>query len=180
MQLFKNFQADKIAIELYKAASKGDPAAFARLIALGNKGDTQAQFALGSMYYRGDGVPQDFDQAASWLRKSAEQGNDRAQSALGTMYVKGRGVPKDSVQAAFWTRKSAEQGYADAQIFLAFMYAKGIGMPEDLIIAYIWLNLAAAQGNEDAKTAREALGRMMTPAQIAEAQKLSREWKPKP
>ena len=84
------------------------------------------------------------------------------------------------MQAAFWTRKSAEQGYADAQVFLAFMYAKGIGMPEDLIIAYIWLNLAAAQGNEDAKTAREALERMMTPAQIAEAQKLSREWKPKP
>jgi hypothetical protein len=38
--------------------------------------------------------------------------------------------------------------------------------------------LAAAQGNESAKDARDAQEKSMTPAQIAEAQKLSREWKP--
>jgi hypothetical protein len=42
-----------------------------------------------------------------------------------------------------------------------------------------WFNLAAASGNEDAAKARDQLATMMTPAQIAEAQQLAREWKPK-
>ena len=59
------------------------------------------------------------------------------------------------------------------------MYARGDGVPKDEVIAYMWRNLAAAQGEEIAKKAREALEGMMTPAQIAEGQRLSREWKPK-
>ena len=53
-------------------------------------------------------------------------------------------------------------------------------MPKDLIVAYMWRILAAAQGDENSKKAREALEGMMTPAQIAEGQRLSRKWKPKP
>ena len=52
-------------------------------------------------------------------------------------------------------------------------------MPKDLVISYMWRNLAAAQGDDKSKAARDALEKDMTPAQIAEAQKLSREWKPK-
>jgi len=44
------------------------------------------------------------------------------------------------------------------------------------VLAYMWLNLAAASGNEDAKTSRETVSKRMTAEQIAEAQKLSREW----
>ena len=61
------------------------------------------------------------------------------------------------------------------------MYAKGLGVPQDHVLAHKWLNLAAAQkpslsyGKE-----RDQLARNMTPDQIAEAQKLAREWKPAP
>jgi hypothetical protein len=44
----------------------------------------------------------------------------------------------------------------------------------------MWLNLAAAGGNQDAAQVRDELEKGMTPAQIAEAEKLAREWKPKP
>ena len=119
MQLFKKLglmlvmlvmvaQAQQSVVDLFQAASKGDPVAFAQLKALGNKGD------------------------------------------------------------------------ADAQVNLGVMYATGEGVPKDLVIAYMWANLAAAQGNFGAKATREALKKEMTPAQIAEGQRLSREWRPKP
>ena len=60
------------------------------------------------------------------------------------------------------------------------MYYRGDGVPKDLIVAYMWRILAAAQGDENSKKAREALEGMMTPAQIAEGQRLSRKWKLKP
>ena len=117
--------------------------------------------------------------ALQGLRTLAGEGNASAQFNLGVMYATGEGVPKDAVHAVAWYRKAAEQGNAAAQYNLGLMYASGEGVPKDLVIAYMWRNLAAAQGNELGKTARDALERSMTPAQIAEAQKLSREWTPK-
>ena len=113
------------------------------------------------------------------LRTLAAEGNASAQFNLGPMYGTGEGVPKDAVQAVAWFRKAAEQGQASAQSNMGEMYARGEGVPKDLVIAYMWRNLAAAQGDELGKTARDALEELMTPAQIAEAQKLSREWTPK-
>jgi uncharacterized protein len=78
-----------------------------------------------------------------------------------------------------WYRKAAEQGKEWAQSNLGEMYAKGDGVSKDAVPAYMWSNLAAAQGNENAKNFRDALEKTMTPAEIAEAQKLSREWRPK-
>lgn len=69
----------------------------------------------------------------------------------------------------------AFQGDADAQNFLGFMFANGDDVPEDYVQAYVWWSLAAAQGHENASMAKEIIRKDMTPAQIAEAQKLSRE-----
>jgi len=52
-------------------------------------------------------------------------------------------------------------------------------VPKDLVSAYMWSNLGAAQGQENAKTLRDALEKLMTRSQIEEAQRLTREWKPK-
>jgi uncharacterized protein len=95
------------------------------------------------------------------------------------MYSQGiGGAPKDLVQAAAWYRKAAEQGNAIAQLKLGSFYGLGDGVPKDFVSAYMWMNLAAGQGDETAKATRDRLEELMTPAQIAEAQKLSREWKP--
>ena len=139
------------------------------------QGVAKAQFNLGFMYDNGEGVPEDDRQAVFWWRKAAEQGHAKAQSNLGVMYANGEGVPEDDRQAVFWWRKAAEQGHAKAQSNLGVMYANGEGVPEDDVQAYAWTNLSAAQGNEFAEQARTALRQRMTPAQIADAQKLSRE-----
>jgi TPR repeat protein len=60
------------------------------------------------------------------------------------------------------------------------MYGVGRGVPQDDVMAYVWINLAAAQGNEVARTNLDIAANQMTPDQLAEAQRLAREWKPTP
>jgi hypothetical protein len=72
----------------------------------------------------------------------------------------------------------AEQGNADAQFMLGYMYASGKGVLQDYIQAHVWFNLSAAQGVEKAAASRDRTAQVMTPQQIAEAQKIAREWRP--
>ena len=91
----------------------------------------------------------------------------------------GRGVPQDYVEAVKWYRKAAEQGDASAQYNLGVMYYNGQGVPQDYIQAHMWLNLSAAQGNKVAVQNRDLIASKMSPEQVAQAQRLAREWKPK-
>jgi TPR repeat protein len=72
--------------------------------------------------------------------------------------------------------EAAEQGEAKAQYKLGFMYYNGEGTPKNNVLAYVWWNIAAAQGHEKAKETRGFIEELMTPNQIAEAQKLSKEY----
>ena len=73
----------------------------------------------------------------------------------------------------------AKQGNAVAQFFVGFMYDQGQGVAQDYIHAHTWFSLAGASGNADGIKYRDIVARKMTPDQIAEAQRLAREWKPK-
>ena len=111
-------------------------------------------------------------------RPLAEQGNADAQNNLGAMYDDGHGVPQDYGQARQWYEKAAARGYANAQSNLAVLYDDGQGVPQDFVQAHKWYSLAGANGNKHAAAYRDMLARRMTPAQIDEAQRLAREWKP--
>ena len=111
-------------------------------------------------------------------------GHAGAQFNLGIMYSKGRGVPQDYAEAVKWSRKAADQGHAGAQFNLGVMYHNGWGVPQDYVEAHMWYNLAASrfpagEARDRFAKARDDLAARMTPAQIAEAQRLAREWKPK-
>ncbi len=78
------------------------------------------------------------------------------------------------------------QGDARAQRSLGNMYVRGEGVPQDYVEAHKWYNLAASRfsGSErevrdEVMKLRDRLASGMTPAQIAEAQRLAREWRPK-
>jgi hypothetical protein len=116
------------------------------------------------------------------LRPLALQGNAEAQTALGLMYNTGLGVLQDYVEAVKWYRCAADQGFADAQDALARMYFNGWGVPKDYVQAHMWANLAASSSsgtgfNEEAGL-RGNIAADMTPAQITEAQRRAREWRP--
>ncbi len=138
------------------------------------------QFGLGLGYNNGRGVPQDFAQAAAWYRQAADQGVAEAQHNLGVMYANGEGVAQDLTQAVAWYRQAADQGLAAAQDNLGGMYATGRGVPQNYVEAHKWRNLAASRATGDTQKeyaeARDALAKVMTPAQLAEAQRLAREW----
>jgi TPR repeat protein len=71
---------------------------------------------------------------------------------------------------------AAQTGAPDALFELGMLYATGRDIDADLVTAHKWFNLAAARGNEAACTYRVELAREMSAEQIAEAQKLAREW----
>ena len=139
------------------------------------QGYAEAQHNLGVMYENGDGTPEDDAEAVRWFRLAAEQGHVYAQYNLGLKYATGEGVPEDDAEAVRWYRLAAEQGLAEAQLNLGLMYAHGDGTPEDFVQAYAWFSIAAASGSETSKKNKEIIAGRMTSAQIAEAQKLSRE-----
>ncbi len=151
------------------------------LLRRANAGDADAQYSLGRMYDPGTGSAKDFAQAVAWYRKAALQGNAGAQDSLGYMYASGRGVAQDDVQAAAWFRKAADQGDARAQYNLGWMYSTGKGVLKDFVEAHKWRNRAAAHASAENQKAwadtRDRLEKAMTPQQVAEAQKLAREWR---
>ena len=169
------------------AYQRGDFGAAVTLIRhLADQGDARAQFDLATMYYDGQGMRQDREQAAKWFRKSAEQGDAQAQRYLGFMYANGQGVARNDKEAVKWYGRAAEQGDADAQVNLGLMYSAARGTSQNLVQAHKWFNVAASlyplsdRGTrEQALTNSERLAAKLSSDQSAEAEKLAREWQPK-
>ena len=74
------------------------------------QGDVSAQYNLGNIYRRGDGVPEDYAAAVRWYRAAADRGQAVSQAILGVMYANGLGVPGDVVRAYMWLSLAAGQG----------------------------------------------------------------------
>ena len=149
-----------------------------------------AQYVLGSMYYRGEGVREDNAKAIQWLTRAAEQGHADAQCELGVMYYFGDGMPEDYVQAAHWFERAAEQGEqapraahyycaavhgdAEAQWNLGSMYTwYDEGAPKIHTQAVHWYNLAAEQGHTHAQRYMDevqAVGQYLDAAEQGDAE----------
>jgi len=166
--------ADARQSALCEGLSEGSPLEDVRTCA--EQGYARAQNNLGVMYANGSGVPEDDAEAVRWYRLAADQGEAAAQYNLGVRYANGTGVSEDDVEAVRWYRLAADQGEAAAQYNLGFMYELGEGVPADDVLAYMWWNLAAAQGHENAQDNKDIIEQQMTRDQIAEAQRMSREW----
>ncbi len=141
-----------------------------RALALG--GDAAAQYRLGVMYAKGQGVPQDNKLASSWYLKAAIQDETRAQFAIAEMYRLGQGVQQSDQQAAKWYLEAAEHGFPKAQYTIGLWYANGTGVAQDFLLAYKWLSLAG----ESAISSKVWIGEKMTPEQIKKAQSMAQEW----
>jgi TPR repeat protein len=151
-------QDDKESVKWYRLAAE--------------QGNAGAQRILGSCYFFGTGVPMDNKESVKWYRLAAEQGGAVEQCALAGQYD----IFGDYNEAAKWYRLAAEQGNAQAQFDLGLYYCNGQGVPQDYVKAYVWFNIAATQGHKAAETARSKGLEIMTPAQIEEGQRLSREY----
>ena len=138
-----------------------------------------AQYDLGVCYATGKGVSKNYVESVKWSRRAAEQNFAPAQYNLGVCYARGQGVGKDELEAVKWYRKAADQSYAPAQYNLGVCYANGHGVAKDEVESYKWWLLAAAQGHEEAKRFMTLLENTMSREEIAEGQKLARNFKPR-
>ncbi len=141
------------------------------------QGTAEDQYNLGMRYE--NALPRDHREAVRWYRIAATQRHVGAFYRLCVLSDIGRGMPQDYQEALRWCRLAADQGHGPAMFVIATYYEKARGVPKDVVHAYQWYNLAAANGHEGGAKWRDRLATNMTPTQIAQAQFLARNWKPK-
>jgi|GEM_PF-358066 len=150
-----------------------------------DQGAAEAQYQLGVIYWNGLGVTQDKAEARRWIRKAADQGFAEAQVVLGNYYATGDGIPKNLTEAARLYRMAADQGFAPAQFETALLTRFGQGVPKDIVSAYMWslLSVSGMKPGDSyydmAHKLRNDAVQVMTPQQVATAEKLAQAWKPK-
>lgn len=107
-------------------------------------GDANAQYLLGTLFWRGRGVVRNDADAALWFTRAAEQNHADAMTDLAAMYRLGDGVEKDARRAFKLLMKAADMGNATAQYDLGQAYQQGLGVTKDMIHARYWLERADA------------------------------------
>lgn len=154
-----------------------------------------------SMYDKGKCELQEYEKAVKMIQKAAEEGKEFAQFELAGMYLHGDILyrvdihgqlskfllfPQDYQQAINWYLKLAERGGSfahSAQSQLGWIYSEGKGVPQNYVEAYKWLIIASLEPDEilgkHYVEARDELRLKMSPQQIAEAQRLAKEFRPK-
>lgn len=121
-------------------------------LAAGRDVDAQlAQLNLGKMYFKGEGVPLNYQEAMKWFRLAAARGNANAEFLLGMMYEDGQGAPQNYQEAMKWYRLAAAHGEAKVQNMVGGRYADGKGVAQSYTEAVKWYRLAAAQGYASAQ-----------------------------
>jgi localization factor PodJL len=114
-------------------------------------GDSSAQFEVGARFAEGEGVKQNFKEAAKWYQRSADQGFAQAQYRIGTLYERGFGLKADRAQAAVWYQRAAEQGNVKAMHNLAVLCANQTDRAPDYASAAQWFEEAAKRGLPDSQ-----------------------------
>lgn len=160
----------------------------ASLLAKANAGDATAEVQVGEQYAHAGATEhfstvaaQDYQQAAAWYRKAAEQKSVDGALHLAALYRDGgNGFPRGMEQAAAWYLKAANQGDVGAQGTLGVLYSMGQGVAHDDVEAYFWLDIAASvKGPDQEKYAanRQMIGERITADELAAVQDRVAAWK---
>ncbi|MBL42023.1 MAG: hypothetical protein CMM49_05105 [Rhodospirillaceae bacterium] len=160
-----------------QARVKGDyKKALKILKPLAVKGNSEAQYQMGEMLRKGQGLPQNHKYAISYFVKSAKQKNVKAEYRLGSMFNEGWGVKYDQKKAFYWWKKAAFHGHTDAQMQLSIAYFKGWGVERSFINSYAWSILTTSQKIDGSKANKKMLEDLMTKNEIKSAKKLAKKF----
>ena len=146
-------------------------------------GNYTAQYNLGLMYEKGNGVKKDPVKAFEFYKKAGEQGYEPAQYVLGRLFLKGDGTPQNFSAAVKWYKLAADQGDEKAQMDLADLYAntKIRGLPFNPVGAHLYYNIVSAYSKpplrDRAAALRDEMTVKMKPEDIQQAQSAAQRWK---
>jgi TPR repeat protein len=121
----------------------------ARMTALADAGDANAQARLALIYLKGEGAAADPAAALRWARAAAEAGQPVAENLMGVFYREGKLVKADDEAALTWFSSAAAKGNLKAMHNLAIAYAQGQGTAKDEKLAAEWFRRAAERGYVD-------------------------------
>jgi hypothetical protein len=143
-------------LEAYQAENYDRAATLIRRAA--ERGDPEGQFALGTLYFEGRGVPRDPGESFRWYLQAARQGHPVAQFNLGNAYVYGRGAEADPVQAVHWWRRAAFAGLPNAQFNLGVYYLGTSDRAAGRALGRAWMETAAENGWPEAVERLKEMG----------------------
>ena len=104
-------------------------------------------FIIGYMYSKGQGTPQNYEEADRFFQLARKEINSDLQLLIGKMYLYGQGVHKNNEKANELIFLSARNGNSDAENFLGYLYQHGIIVYRDLERAFGWYETSAKKGN---------------------------------
>lgn len=136
---------------------------FNELLEKAVNGDDEAQFEVGSRYFRGVGIKKDYKLALKWFEKSANSCNPDAECSIAFCYYNGKGIKKNYKEALSWFIKAAEQGNAEAQNQIGVIYTKGKGTKKDLEQARLWFIKSSKNGFKKAEDNLRKLDELQIP-----------------
>lgn len=144
------------------------------------KGVAPAQYDLGKLYERGNGVERDLAEARNLIQKAAEAGHVGAMYDYALFLAEGEGGPRSEPDAVTWFNAAATHGLVDAQYNLGVVHAEGIGTAKNLAEALFWFEVAALAGDEGAKQEAANLRKRVTMSESLDAQERAKAWKAVP
>jgi uncharacterized protein len=121
---------------------------FSKLLTKAQSGSLNAQNEVAKAYASGRRGNANYEEAARWYRRAADQGDPDAQTNLGVLYLLGRGVAHDDTQALRWFQRAAASDYPLGLHDLGIMYNNGWGVAKDPQHALELLLRAANAGVE--------------------------------
>ena len=146
------------------------------------QGDADAQNNLGGMYARGNGVQPNGPEAVRWWTLAAEQRHAVAQYNLGFMYGDGLDLSSGTEDALQAPERAAAGGPATGGALPGLARRDPRTVPQDYVRAYMWLTLASRHGTgavrDGARQGRVRAEQKMSAAELAEARRRAREWRP--
>ena len=148
---------------------------FPEVVRRAKAGDPKWQLAVGNDYFDGVFQIKDDAEAVKWITLASDAGHIPAHARLGFLYDNMKGSLRDRSLAFKYYLKSAIHGERESQYIVANRLLKGDGVAIDGLAAYAWFNVCAASFHRDAGVMRDLISRELSPTQIDEAQKLSRQ-----
>jgi uncharacterized protein len=110
------------------------------------KGYVPVMVQLGLLYFNGQIVRKNYDEAYHWFSLAASKGDPEAEAKLGVCYHYGLGTTPDLSMTALWYRRAADQTNYVAMKSLGYLYANGLGVEKNLEEAKLWSLRAAKEG----------------------------------
>ena len=150
--------------------------AYVEFLIEAEKGLDLAQYNLSILYYSGQGVEINLEEAFRWSFSAASQGHVAAMFNLASLYYNGFGVEKSSQSTVDWYGRAARGGHPEAAYRLALMKFEADQIPEDLVEAHAWANQAIYNNYGEAPALLSRIEERLSPEKLSAAKRLFARW----